>query len=283
MLWWIPLSLAAPLDAPSGEPPAVPRIAVLLDTSRSIGADGLEAQRALLDAMGSAHPDATWAVMAVDAAADWIVQPYADEPTWPAPALRHGSSLGLGITLARAAKSPPTHVVAVTDGLLQQSVPFAALDAHGPPVHLVVLQADAVTHRAPGHPLAAMAPGGTVHVASRPEELASWLVRPTTAEPVGLDAPPPSQPTGPPGPDAEEAIGAAVDSVVDGCLKKPKHRSELGPITVETTRDEFVFLDLSAIDERYRWCLSGALFDLDLPPILRDVPRARVELDLRTR
>ncbi len=64
------------------------------------------------------------------------------------------------------------------------------MDANGPPVHLVVLQAGAVTHRAPGHPLAAMAPGGTVQVASRPAELASWLVRPATANPVGRDAPP---------------------------------------------------------------------------------------------
>jgi hypothetical protein len=88
--------------------------------------------------------------------------------------------------------------------------------------------------------------------------------------------------TAPPSTDAKRSIASAVDSVVDGCLKKPKHRSLLGPIRVETTRDEFVYLDLSAIDERYRWCLSGALFELDLPPALQEVPRARVQLDLRT-
>jgi len=270
MLWFALAAAAEPVVSEA------PRIVVVIDRSRSVGADGLRLQRAMLDAMVEARPDATWGVMASDAAAVWLVEPYVDRPVLPDDIpLRHGSELPSAIALARVFEPAPTEVVALTDGLISQRLPPKAPPTEGAPTNLVVwTDGPHDTFHLTGY-----ARGGAVIVADDPVAFARRLVAPELEEvPLSSMKPPEVSAQIDDGP---ERVAAAVRSVVEGCIKKPKHRERLAPILVETTRDEIVYLDLSKLDEDYRWCLSGALFELELPGALRGMDHLTVEVDLR--
>ncbi len=146
-MWMMFLGAMAWADDSEVRPflPAGSRVAVLLDGSYSQEQAGWTGQRERLGAwLESVNADLEVGVVIYAAAAEWSVNPWVDpsEVLVQIPELgplEHGSELAFAVEFARDVDPPPTHIWAMTDGLLASNpdpMPLLASLAADPSVWL---------------------------------------------------------------------------------------------------------------------------------------------------